>query len=360
MSQMALPSPSQANQPFPFNNPRSPTNRHPRGGNHHPPRKSRGRAPFSADGPVHDRTKSTIVIENIPEESFAEDAVRAFFSQFGTIVEVDMQPYKHLAVVKFDGWGAANAAYRSPKVIFDNRFVKVFWYKEPEAGASQGKSGDREMKDVGANGPGSAQGEGAGGEEIDMEEFLHKQEQAQKAFVERQKKMEEVEKQREEIEKKQAELLAKQQEERQKLYARIAQLSGGSKKSGDGENGETKQAKPPSQTEALRAQLAALEAEAKQLGLDPDAAGEDEASTWGYRGSYRGRGRGGYPLRGRGGIAPRGAFRGGYRGRGGGGPAAYAAYSLDNRPKKIAVAGVDFTEPEKGEMLRQFLFVSCD
>lgn len=32
-------------------------------------RKGGSRATFSADGSVHDRSKSTIVIENIPEES---------------------------------------------------------------------------------------------------------------------------------------------------------------------------------------------------------------------------------------------------------------------------------------------------
>ncbi len=40
-----------------------------------------------------------------------------------------MQPYKRLiAIVKFDNWSSANAAFMSPKVVFDNRFVKVFWY----------------------------------------------------------------------------------------------------------------------------------------------------------------------------------------------------------------------------------------
>jgi len=32
-------------------------------------------------------------------------------------------------------------------------------------------------------------------------------------------------------------------------------------------------------------------------------------------------------------------------------------YSLDNRPKKVVITGVDFTVPEKDEALRQHLFV---
>ena len=110
------------------------------------------------------------------------------------------------------------------------------------------------------------------------------------------------------------------------------------------------------QTEALRAQLAALEQEASQLGINPDE-NHDDASSWTLRG--RGRGRG---FRGRGSFAPR-AIRGGYGYRGRGGivesrHAAYAAYSLDNRPKIVALSGVDFTIPENDEALRQYLFVS--
>lgn len=320
----------------------------------------RGRAPFSAEGPVTDKTKTTIVVESIPEEHFTEGAVRGFFSQFGNIVDVSMQPYKHLAIVKYDNWNAANAAYKSPKVIFENRFVKVFWYKEgdssivPPSGAGQGSQNGRA-----AFGEGSHSGAQAGGEELDMEEILRKQEEAQKLFLEKQQKAQEIERQREEVERKRQELEAKQREERQKLLAALAKKSGSSASSTTGEPS----LKPSNQTEVLRAQLAALEAEAKQLGIDPDAAmAEDSDSGWtpGYRGG-RGRGRGGSfpPPRGRGGFAPRASFRGGgFRGGRGGGAAAYAAYSLDNRPKKVAVTGADFTISKNDETLRRYLFVS--
>lgn len=373
MPQMPLPNPTQSNMPFNLN---PNFQRAPQQHNGKPrfPRKGPRRAAFSAEGPVLDRTKSTIVVENIPEEHFTEDEVRSFFSQYGTIVEVSMRPYKHLAIVKYDSWTAANAAYRSPKVIFDNRFVKVFWYKEQpeeEQPASATKDG---------GGPPSSAREGSAAPsatpEIDMEDFLRRQEEAQRAFEEKRQKAAEIERQREELERKQKDLLAKQQAERQKLYARIAELSSSaagkkepSASSGSGGGGGEEERKKPSgggsaQSEALRAQLAALEAEAKQLGIDPDAVLEEEEAPWGgfgYRGGgYRGRGRGGgYVPRGRGGYVS----RGGYRGRGGGvarggGHAAYAAYSIDNRPKKVALSGVDFTDDEKSETLRQFLFVS--
>jgi RNA recognition motif-containing protein len=308
--------------------------------------KRRAKAPFSADGAVNDRTKSTIVVENIPEESFSEEAVRDFFAQFGNIVEVSMQPYKHLAIVKFDNWSAANSAYRSPKVIFDNRFVKVFWYKEDAASTGSTNGGGKPSGPTDAGGSTTGETNATQGPEIDMEEFARKQEEAQKAHEEKAQKMEEVKRQREELEKRQSELLAKQEEEKQKLLAKIAAKMANSTGS---EGGEAK--KPTSQTEALKAQLAALEAEAKQLGIDPDAV--DDGSGWSSRG--RGRGRGA-PFRSRG-YAPRG-FRGSFRGRGASGHhAAYAAYSIDNRPKAVSITGVDFTIPEKDETLRQYLFV---
>lgn len=324
-----------------------------RGGRHQNRQKRTERAPFSAEGAIYDRTKSTIVIENIPEENFSEDQVKGFFSQFGNIVEISMQPYKRLAIVKFDNWNAANAAYQSPKVIFDNRFVKVFWFKDDESTvpASAPMDGDTPLaKRARANGSSMADGGDTDHHaEIDMEEFAKQQEEKQKAFEEKTKKREELDHQLEELEKRKKELIAKQLEEKAKLVAKLGARNGvKSEENGDG----SQPSKPVTQTEALRAQLAALEAEARQMGLDPDAM--DAPSPWPARGGY-GRGRGGW--RGSSPYTPRGAFRGGFRGRGNF-HAAYAAYSLDNRPKKVILTGVDFTASEKDETLRQYLFVS--
>ncbi|KAK4235929.1 RNA-binding protein 26 [Achaetomium macrosporum] len=330
------PVPLQGQQPLPE------FGQHPRqkGGKHHNRQRRAERAPFSAEGPVYDRTKSTIVVENIPEENFSEDQVRAFFSQFGMILEVSMQPYKRLAIVKFDSWDSANAAYQSPKVIFDNRFVKVFWHKgdnstQPVSGSASGTK-----RTQSANGSSTSPGA-----EIDLEEFAKKQEEKQKAFEEKTKKRQELERRRQELEQRQKELMAKQLEEKAKLAAKLAQRNG--TKSGD-KDGESEPSKPMTQTEALRAQLAALEAEAREMGLDPDAIDGPPSWSPGY-----GRGRGGW--RGPSRYMPRGSYRGGYRGRANV-HAAYAAYSLDNRPKKVVLTGVDFTVSEKDETLRQYLF----
>jgi RNA-binding protein 26 len=316
-----------------------------------------GRAEFSSDRPNFDKTKTTIVVENIPAEKFSEDSVRDFFSEFGNISEngITMKAYKNLAIIKYDDWASAKAAYSSPKVIFDNRFVKVYWYTNDEslprppavAGTSQNGNGT----------PVPSKAQEPSEPPMDIEEFTRKQQEVQKAHEEKMKKKAEMETAQKELERRHEVLLKKQAEEKRKLMEKLAAKSNTQPVTDQNGTSTTPadEKKPTSQTEALKAQLAALEAEAKSLGLD--TALPDDTS-WGYRG--RGRGRGVY--RGRGAFVPRGGRgfdRGGYRGRGG---APYSGggnvYKLDNRPKKIAMTGIDFTNPDKDESLRQYLLVS--
>ncbi len=318
-----------------------------------------GRASFSHAGPNSDRSATTIVVEQIPEEKFDEGSVREFFSEFGNIIEVTMQAYKRLALVKFDEWAAAKRAYDSPKVIFDNRFVKVYWYK-PETLPTPPTNGAAKA--------GSPTTQSSKPEEpaFDKEEFELKQAAAQKSHEEKMKKLKETESAREALEKRKEELMRSQQEEKKKLLERLTAKTGtsttqassmspsaASSPAQNGVNGGDK--KESKQTEALKRQLASLEAEAKSMGLDT-ALSDD---TWAPRG--RGRGRGAY--RGRGAFVPRGRgfdpSRGGYRGRGapfgrGGG----GTFKLDNRTKRVAVSGTEF-DASKDEALRQYLLVGC-
>ncbi|TVY15741.1 putative RNA-binding protein [Lachnellula arida] len=311
-----------------------------------------GRAEFSSDRPNFDQSKTTIVVENIPEDKFSEDSVREFFNEFGNIVEVSMRPYKRLAVIKYDDWNSANMAYKSPKVIFDNRFVKVYWFLDTESLPKPPGVAGANGSPMNGAGPLTAAPDRKPSEpEIDMEEFTRKQEEAQKAHEEKMKKKQEMENSRKELEKRQENLLKSQAEEKRKLMERIAAKSvksGATPSDKESETPSSAGGQTTSQTEVLKAQLAALEAEAQSLGIDPSAS--EEPSFGGYRG--RGRGRGSF--RARGSYTPRG-FRGGFRGRGGAPFAAGGAYKIDNRPKKIALTGVDFTNAENDESLRQFL-----
>lgn len=312
------------------------------------------RAPFSQAGPNHDRSNTSIVVEQIPEDKFSDEAVRGFFGEFGTIEDVQMQSYKRLAIVRFSNWNEAKAAYQSPKVIFDNRFVKVYWYK-PE-GVPEPPKGYRENNGAG----GKASYPDDDEMQIDPAEFEKKQAEAQKAHDEKTKKIKEAEEAKLALERQ----IKTQQEEARKLREKLAQKAGtlsASPAPGGDASQATEQsgdAKKNEATTALRAKLAALEAEAQRLGVPAE---EGENGWSGGRGRGGSRGRGGFPPRGRG-YDPSFRGRGGYRGWGGfrGGVAGGAVKRLDNRPKSVEVKTSDGAEwdERKDEALRGYLFVS--
>ena len=318
--------------------------------------RSRSRAPFSFGGSNYDRNITTIVVEQIPEENFDEKQVYDFFQQFGDIEEVTLQPYKHLALVRYKDHSSAKTAFQSPKTIFENRFVKVYWYK-PDA-----RKSSREMN---GHGPRSEAGTTDVKMEdefkIDMEEFTQRQEAAQKVYEEKQKLLAEAETKRREL----GEQLRTQAEERRKLLEKLAVKTREKAAAINAVNGTSASTadKKAAATDALKAKLAELEAEAEAIGLKA----EQENSTW----PSFGRGQGG--LRGRGGFVPRGrgydpsfsqrkayrGFRGGFRGGRGGflPPRGGAVKRLDNRPKRVMVTGVE-PGSDKDEQLRSLLFVS--
>ncbi|KAF9890749.1 hypothetical protein FE257_005618 [Aspergillus nanangensis] len=295
------------------------------------------RSEFSAAGPNEDTSIMTIVVEQIPEDKFNDATVREFFGQYGEIVDLSLQSHRKLALITFGDHAAAKRAWSSPKVIFDNRFVKVYWHKPKgeKNGDQRRGSGDATMSEEPS---------------FNQEEFERQQEEAQKAYEDKMKKRKETEEAKQALEKQRDELIKKQQEEKERLLQRL----GGGAASNGTQSPDNAMADSPSednasdQTKQLRAQLAALEAEAQSLGLDPNSS---EAGS--FRGRGRGRGylgRGGFPPRGRG-YDP--SYRGGFRGRGmargrGG------VLRLDNRPRRVAISGVDFNT-EKDEALRQFL-----
>jgi len=278
-------------------------------------------------------------VENIPDDKFNEQIVRDYFAEFGDVVELTMQPHKQLALIKFNDHAAAHRAWSNPKAIFDNRFVKVYWYK-PKAMEANGSQREQQ--------PESPQ--------FDKEAFEKQQAEAQKAHEERNKKRKEAEETRLALEKQRDELMKRQLEEKARLLEKLG--TSGS----NGANGEASDAtgidhdgektslvteeNVSEQTKSLRAQLAALEAEAKSLGIDTSSTARGRG-----RGFSTYRGRGSFPLRGRGSDP---FYRGGYRGRvavrGGRG----GVLRLDNRPKRVAVSGVGF-DSAKDEALRQYL-----
>ena len=316
-----------------------------------PPTRRSNRADFSQAGPNYDRSITTIVVEQIPEEKFDDQSVRTFFSDFGNIEDVTMQPYKRLALVKFDNYTGAKRAYESPKVIFDNRFVKVYWYK-PGTLDTQPPSSK-----ITASSPTLST---AQCQTFNRTKFDQDAQTAQKKLEEKKAQLKDVEMKRQTLEKRTEELAVKQAEEKRRLLEKLS-----AKGACEGIDQSMVHAKPngadelddgnvSAHTKALREKVAELEAEAKSLGLYSALTESPSSAT---RGRGRGRGRGSY--RGWEGFAGRAGydtFRGGTRGRGyfrgrGGG-----AYNLDNRTKKVGVTGVAF-DNQKDEALRQYLLV---
>jgi RNA-binding protein 26 len=315
------------------------------------------RAEFSITGPSFDRSNPRLVVENIPEDKLTESAIKDFFSTFGTIDKVEIHQHKHLAILTFTSWEMAKAAYDSPAPIFDNRFVKVFWFKSSED-TEAAPTAPQTVEE----------------EKIDIEEIKRKQEELQKAYEQKMAKKKAHEEAVKELQKRQEELKRLQAEEKKKLMEKLAKKhaaaaavtaasspaasgSASPATSGTISAKQSDKAKVDATTVALKAQLEALQAEAEALGIDQNAT-EDSFDVDGFRGmGYRGRGRGRgrFPTRG---YPP--SYRGysTYRGRGTwaprGGAAPIPTLRLDNRTKRVAV-----TVPggDKEEEIRHYLLV---
>lgn len=281
----------------------------------------RRRASFSMTGPSYDEANTALVIEQIPRNHLNEADIRDFFNQYGPVTNIDVQPHRRLALIEFENHTSADKAYRSPKAVFENRFVKVFWHKPENFSVDDSAVPNRDDE-----------------EPLDLEEIQKRQAEAQKAFKERQKRQEAADARAAEIDK----LMREKDDEMAEIRRQLAALAA--------DKGMEGMEEEHSQT------LAKLQAEAESLLANHDfstSAGRQIPPEKGYSNggsapdSSHGRG-----------YVPPGSFsnRGGYQGP----PRArYSRFKkLDNRPKRLAVSGIT-KGSVKDEALRQFLFVRC-
>jgi RNA-binding protein 26 len=299
-------------------------------------------------------------VEHIPDDKLNEAIIKEFFGEFGIVTGVELARQKHLAMVKFERWDMAKKAYDSPAPIFDNRFIKVFWLR---TNTDQNGVSTKPAEPV------EAPPKLAEEMEIDMESFKRKQEEAQKAHDAKRAKKKANEDAAKELERRKEELLKMQLEERRKLEEKLAKKKAGASASPPSATsppaseaaGSVKSKDDAAITANLKAQLQALEEEARALGIE-NHAGEDPFDLSGFRG--RGRSRGRFAPRGvRGGFFPRGratyvpsygayGSRGAFavaRGRGG-------TLKLDNRTRKVTVSAADL-RGAKDEEFRHYLMV---
>ena len=306
-------------------------------------RSSRGpqKNDFSDANPNYDKAITTIVVERIPQPNLDEAKVREFFSQYGNVVDVMLQPYKHLALVRYDNYKAAKRAYDSPKVVFDNRFVKVYWYK-PKEEVERPETNDQDVDAM----------------DIDPETFARQQQAAQKNYEERMAKLKANAEARQKLQEEQRQWKERHEAEMKHLLTRIAaaesRRSGNKEENGDlaikRESLNEKSLEKEEVQKALREQLALLEAEAKSLGIDPDAPATPIHGAISYL-SFSPRGRGGY-------RGSRGSYRGGRGGYHTFRPnTSGSVIRLDNRPKRVAISlSTDsLLDADKDEALRSYL-----
>lgn len=287
---------------------------------------------------------TTLVVEQIPEECFEDDAVRNFFSHYGKVLDVAMNPYKRLALVTYDSHAAARRAWESPRAVFENRFVKVYWYRPDLEGANTA-TGNSSRKDHNESMNADIAGE---------EDFKRQQEDKQKAYEERMRVKKAMEDARHDLVRRRENML----KEREALVSKLAIAEGheAGQDNTNGTNGLHDSVgidSPDPKIRALRDQLAKMQAEAKSLGIDPDAPADDLHYASGGRST-------GFGTTVRGGIAARSAYRGygsssgrypGHRFIRGRDP---SVRKLDNRPRSIAISGLVFDDV-KEENLRSYL-----
>lgn len=287
---------------------------------------------FYMIGPSRDPLRKTIVVERIPHENFDEQQVHNFFSAFGAIENIELHPANRLAIITFRERSAAQAAHDSPRSVFDNRFVKIYWHNPNKIRTSFTNS----------HSTGQAIYEQADEDtdpDFDAEKFARNQEAAQRRQEEKRREREANLKARQEIDDK----LRATEAERKYIASEIA------KREGKPVSTVSDDADDDKHTEMLKAQLAALQSEALSLGIDPNV---DESASNGHRSYSPYRGRGGYRgWRGRG--YHQQSYRGGYAGHGGHG--GRVTMSLDNRPKTVSVTFADGDYNQHEEALRQYL-----
>ncbi|KAF9730974.1 hypothetical protein PMIN06_004576 [Paraphaeosphaeria minitans] len=260
----------------------------------------------------------TLAVEQIPEDHLTEQHVRDFFSKFGDIVEVQLRTKERAAVVKFSDHTTAQRAYHSPKAIFDNRFVKVFWCQTGPNNGVNGVVG----KMLRQEGIPAIYYEDE--EMVDMEAFSRQQAQLQKEFEEKRRRSKEVTVRSNMI---RAQLKVKE-EELTRLRSTLIEKA----------RAKGLEAIVAKEKQALSEDLAKLAAEAAGLFA---TAGPTDTPTISRGGFLNGRGSSS-----RDGFLGRGNARGG---RGG-------VVRLDNRPRSLAIAGVKAGSEKETALKRHLLY----
>lgn len=75
------------------------------------------------------KSDTTLVLENVPQENLDLVQVNEYFKKFGTITNIQIDAPNKKALVSFAKPSQATEAHSSPEVIFGNRFVKCYFQR---------------------------------------------------------------------------------------------------------------------------------------------------------------------------------------------------------------------------------------
>eukprot|EP01080_Neovahlkampfia_damariscottae_P011538 gene11538-4791_t len=75
-------------------------------------------------------TSDTLTVSNIPPELNNIETLNGHFKKFGSILNINIKKDAKKADIQFGSNREAYLAWKSPDAVLDNRFIKVFWFKE--------------------------------------------------------------------------------------------------------------------------------------------------------------------------------------------------------------------------------------
>lgn len=82
---------------------------------------------------------TTLIVRKIPKELNVEEKMREHFERFGRLVHVEVNygGASDSALVRFSAPKEAHAAYKCPQPVFNNRFIRLYWFNGPNVNVGQ-------------------------------------------------------------------------------------------------------------------------------------------------------------------------------------------------------------------------------
>jgi hypothetical protein len=90
-----------------------------------------GQASMTVGGGVASQnTNTTLILKRVPADFNRVDRMRSHFSKFGMLVEIMCQyeGQPDATLIRFANNQQTTMAYKSPQPVFNNRFIRVYWF----------------------------------------------------------------------------------------------------------------------------------------------------------------------------------------------------------------------------------------